>query len=157
MAQWRIAIATEGQRDLYPESFLSSKSERISKIVENFYFGEKMKDYNRLVFVEKNSNFSLWYIHLIYFSLIGYIRLAYGTYKRNRYEAVLLSAFLIIIVIMSYYLLLDWGRYYVHLILFFLLFQFIGISSIFDGIIFYYRQNIMNKSHNYVKSRPTRE
>lgn len=125
MFTWRVNQALY-QVDIFFEAYLPDNFVRIKKVFENFYSPASITHFNSPKFVSFSTE-KYWFIVVILF-LIGFLYSVKLACKKDKSAILLLSSFLLILISMSYYLLLNWSRYYVHLVLYFVLFQSLGLS-----------------------------
>lgn len=128
MFNWRMNMAYNYQAEgnshhhLIPNGAL-----RVKKIFQNFYFSNQVSLFNGIKILETLSKSKMYGIYQFILFMIGSLYLFKLTIKKNIFAIVTLSSFITILVLMSYYLVLDWDRYYVHLLIFFIMFQIFGL------------------------------
>lgn len=108
--------------------FLSGPQLRIQAIFQNFYLDAPY--YNSLTFLNisyKNSYYAPFLFILFIFGLLHSLFLAI---KKNVFHILFVSFFVFQLMAMSYYLIINWDRYFVLLPMFFILFQLNGLYLI---------------------------
>lgn len=126
MFDWRMKIAS-GQASYFKESFLPDGASRVKKIFENFYYSEQVPSFNGIKIFEQlgaSKNYGTYQFILFTLGLLYSFKLAFS---KNITAIVTVCSFITILAFISYYLILDWGRYYAHLPFFFLMFQSLGL------------------------------
>lgn len=130
-------------------AYLPDFSSRIARIYRNFYSKNSLLFYNLPITVKTltNNKFSYTiFLLTIITSLIGVLEVVKGVVKNNKPIQLFLLAFMFIQITTAFYLLIDWDRYYIHLILFFSCLLGLGINKMYLYIV-----SEMNriKSHKY--------
>jgi hypothetical protein len=125
----RYEEATVYQAKAYPKDVISNNILRINKIVTNFYFSEKSLWFNAPWGITRVPFPKLYGPSLFVLMLVGLWEIIVSKHKKV-FAKVMVSSFIVILISMSVYLILDWDRYYVQLILFFVMFQTIGAMRI---------------------------
>ncbi len=115
----------------YPEDKLNNGIHRLKKVFDNFYFSGGTTYHNQYIFF----NFDTTKYPLIqkvnfFLFLVG----LYSTYLKKRS---VLYLFIILLSIMLIYLALDWGRYYIQLVPYFIFFQVSGLLSLAHIVNYY--------------------
>lgn len=126
MYDWRMKVASD-QAAYFKEVNLLNSLIRIENIFENYYFSENKISFNGLRILEDLS-LPLNYQSLLFLPfIIGLLYSFKNALNKNVISVILIISFAIILILMSYYLKLDWARYYIHLTLYFVLFQSLGL------------------------------
>lgn len=125
--RWRhsINLAT-----YFTESYIPPGTTRMWKILENFYFSKQTPYFNGVEIFKSFSQKEDYGIYLFVLFLLGLLYLLKQSFKNNIKTLVFLVSFVLIYMIMVYYLILDWSRYFVHLVLFFTVFQLFGMFTL---------------------------
>src|SRR3989338_1992591 len=118
------ALKDAGLKPIY---FLPDGKSRVKKIFEHFYLSEKSHYFNDTLLSYKLSQSNNYRISLIILFILGLFYSIKLAFKKNLAAIIFLCSFFTIIAIMSCYLILDFKRYYIHLVLFFVLYQSLGI------------------------------
>lgn len=134
--QWRFSEATVAP-------MLQNPGVRIWAVLNHFYLLPQVYTYSGIFSFENFSNSLYFRIYLI-----GSVTAGIGYWSRKAFQketsgVVIMSSFLIILMLMSWYLTLDWPRYYVQLPLFFLVFQFSGLYFGARAVYRYIRLNMI--------------
>ncbi len=127
MFDWRMKVASVYQANSFKEALLPDKVSRVKKIFENFYFSEQVPYFNGIGIVEQIislKNYGTYLFVLFFLGLFYSLKLAL---QKNITAIVICCSFFTSLASMSYYLILDWSRYYAHLPLFFVMFQLLGL------------------------------
>ncbi len=126
MYSHRMQVAQEQTKLGYRNYHLSSPIVRIVTIFNNFLLSKQNIKFNNIYYFPKNSSSAV----LTAFFIFGFIIEVNLARKRKLVSLIILWAFLNILLFMSEYLLLDWDRYYVQLVFFFIYYQCIGFFSL---------------------------
>ncbi|MDO8451453.1 MAG: hypothetical protein Q7S76_01140 [bacterium] len=124
MFDWRMATAG-GQANLFQSASLPTPASRITQIFDNFYNPERISSFNAFLYAESRVPYS-WVLFVLF---LGGITSEVIRIKKDQNKAaiILLVNFFLVLAFMSYYLLLDWNRYYAHLVFFFVYYQSMGL------------------------------
>lgn len=134
MLNLRLKIV-QGQTREYTDTFLPSFKSRLVKIYTRFLDPTRTENFNTPYFLRKDSifynSFSSFFFVLGVFSAL----LKFAKEKNNhRPIKIVTIIFFLTQFIMGWYLVLDWSRYYVQLVIFFVLFEALGIK-LFTGLL----------------------
>lgn len=130
MFDWRMKTAFVYQADRFKENLLPDNITRIRRVFENFYFSENAAYFNGVkIFEQINSlkNYGIYLFVLFFLGLFYSLKLAF---QKNQVAITILSSLALVLAFMTYYLILDWERYYAHLPLFFVILQSFGMLFI---------------------------
>jgi len=131
---WRMKTATTVQSNLSKENYLPNNLLRIKKIFENFYFSKQTTNFNGVKIINKLDLPKIYGITLFILFIFGLVYCLKMAWRKNTAAIIMCGSFFIILLMMSYYLILDWPRYYVQLVLFFAIFQLLGLFLIVKKI-----------------------
>jgi hypothetical protein len=129
MLEWRKLISHR-QANYYSIK-IKPGIDIIKNILNNFYIPPESKYYNGHKLLQKTWPFVYFGSSLVFFYAFGISNLLIQFFKKNVIAIVIISSFLVSQLFMSWYLILDWPRYYVHMVYFFVFIQFVGIVYIF--------------------------
>jgi hypothetical protein len=118
------ALAASIQANLFPEAALKDPIVRLVKIGENFFSPFKIKIFNEVYGLNLESK--LWSFGLIATFVAGILKVFMEAVKGNSHHQFILLMSCVIVVSMLGYLILDWDRYYILLVLPMVYFQLIG-------------------------------
>ena len=121
--------ATVRFAEAYPHTFLPTTKAKFTQIFENFYFGKDYYDFNGLKFIASNIKYGTFLFALFLIGLFVEIK---RMMKDKKLPRVILIFFFTTVVVMTWYLSLNWTRYYIQLVFFFIYYQFTGLFSIAD-------------------------
>jgi len=131
MFEKRMEAATV-QSKQFPSNYLPTPASRLNRIYSNFFSSNYYAcEYNNIYFL---SFFSKYPPILLILFLCGIFSEIYLAAKSNKKSLILLIIFLCILTTMSFYLKLNWDRYYIQLIFFVVFYQYIGLAFLFDRI-----------------------
>ena len=115
----------------YPEVSLTTAGSTLIQIPKNFFSYKYFAGYNLPIFIKPVKY--LGTLMLIFF-LCGIYSEFLLFVKGNKFSYLIFSSFIYILLIMSFYLRLNWDRYFMHLVFFFIYYQVSGITFILDFI-----------------------
>lgn len=118
------------QMKYFYEAAIPNPFFRIEKIFGNFYFSEQTPYFNGIRLLEQLTTFRNYGVYLFIPFLFGLFYLLKNVIQRNLSALIIFFFFISVLGFMAYYLFLDWGRYYVHLVLFFAMLQTLGLYII---------------------------
>ena len=113
------------------------RGQGVKKIFENFYFSEQSQYFNGIKIYEQLGSLKNYGIYLFVLFSLGIVYTLKLVFQKNVTATVILCSIITILAFMNYYLILDWGRYYAHLPLFFTLFQSFGLFSVIQYVLKY--------------------
>lgn len=118
------AIAAKMQSELFPKMVLATPMDRIVKIGVNFFSPLRMKTFNEIY----GMNVESWLLSIgaVLVFLVGLWKVTISAIKDDKYSQYILLMCTGIVVVMSGYLLLDWERYYIQLVLPVVYFELVG-------------------------------
>lgn len=115
-----------------PSSVLATRKSRVLSIFNN-YLGDRFDNFNNYFlirrFIKNNKTLVLWVYRITF--IFGFITFFKRKWKKYWYFGLI---FLLTIWIMSFYLLLNWDRYFVHLTFFFIFFQCYGLVELIKNM-----------------------
>lgn len=126
MFDWRMKVASVYQANTFKEALLPDGITRIKKIFEHFYFADNTSYFNGLRPFEQLSKSINYRGYMIVSFTIGLLYSLKLVFNKNIPAIIVVCSFITVLSVMSYYLVLDWERYYAHLSLFFVMFQSFG-------------------------------
>jgi len=120
----------------FPADYLPTPFSRLNQIYNNFFNSEFYTvEFNNIYM---SSVFNYWpmdyKIILITLFMCGLISDFYHALKGNKKSAILLLTLVCILISMSFYLKLNWGRYFIQLIFFVVLYQILGLFFLLNLI-----------------------
>jgi hypothetical protein len=133
MFDYRMKTAI-GQSKYFSEALIPRGITVIEKIFRNFYFSDQEKYYNGIEILKQLTVLKSYGIYLFILFSFGIISLLKQIHKLNTIAIIIFCSFVIILGFMSYYLILDWGRYFAPLTLFFTMFQSLGLFFVLQYI-----------------------
>ena len=122
----RRVMSAKTQAVMFPEVALNSPVDRLTRIGENFFMPEKMVFFNQ-VFGLKIGNWLLSTIMMIIFG-IGLWGTFIGALKGNKHNLFMILMGGGVVIAAGGYLILDWERYYIQLVLPVVYFQLVGVK-----------------------------
>ncbi len=122
------------QAEVLHESYIPPGVARIKKIFANFYFSRQTQYYNSNKIFKKFVHVKNDGVYLFILFILGLFHLLRQTLKKNITAIIVLISFLLILGFTICYLILDWARYYIHLVLFFSIFQYLGLFFLIQFI-----------------------
>jgi lysophospholipase L1-like esterase len=126
-------FAAKIQSELFPEQVLSNPIQRISRMGVNFFSPNKLAQFNGIYGIESNQ---LWIsLGLILVFGWGIVMATMESIKGNKWQQFMLLVSGGTVLTMSDYLLLDWDRYYILLVLPVIYFQILGTKELILKII----------------------
>lgn len=125
--RWETALSQARQ---FSNSYIPPGRMRMWKILKNFYFSRQTPYFNGVEIFKSFSQKKNYGIYLFVLFLLGLLYLLEQNFKKNIKTIIILVSFVLIYMIMVYYLILDWPRYFVHLVLFFSIFQLFGLLTL---------------------------
>ena len=135
------SVQASDQAKQYPDFNLTSFASRIKHIYYNFLLNPKEHcHYNGVYFFNlKSCSINIFFYAKLLAFIFGLIAFIYKTHLHRDVQNILfLMLFIFLQIVMGFYLVLDWDRYYVHLIYFFTFFTVYGsitIIRIFHGFV----------------------
>ncbi len=130
--QWRNTVALS-QIKQFPNDYLSSYIDRVKQIFINFLYTKDPQIYNSIllpngIFIFKNQ--VLIFINNILF-IFGLLFLLYSLFKK-RYSSsnIVLITFLFSIFAMSFFLYLNWERYLIQFVFFFIFIKIFAVGQL---------------------------
>lgn len=127
MFDFRTKIATQYQAKAFPKDYLPDGISRVERIFENFYSPETGSAFNGVKVFSGASPAINYESYLAILFALGLIFAAQQAVNKNTLAIVFLCTFAVVLALMCYYLVLDWARYYVQLVLFFVACQSLGL------------------------------
>lgn len=131
MFDWRMKEASVCLAHGSNEICLPNWGLRISRIFENFYFSKQSSYFNGVGMLNQvpatPKNYGIYVFALFGVGLFYSLKLAFN---KTVSAITIVCSFITALLLMGYYLILDWNRYYVPLSLFFLMFQLFGLSVV---------------------------
>lgn len=124
MFEWRRLISH--RQAYYYKIKIDPGVNIIKNIFNNFYIPPESAYYNGHKLMAKIWSFKTYGPTLIFFYAFGLINLLLQIVKRKVIPVVIIASFFIAQFFMSWYLILDWPRYYVHMVYFFVFIQLVG-------------------------------
>jgi len=124
--QFRLDEAS-AQSVLRWKAYLPTPYSRFTQIFRNFYDPSSATGFNGLYLL--TSKIPVNHPVLLILFLSGIIYEIIRIYKGNKTSFILLVTFMVVLCTTSGYLILNWERYYVHLVMFFVLYQGIGLFA----------------------------
>lgn len=143
MFNYRMRIA-KIQTIIFPEVSIPSGLSRVQKIFEKFYFSKNIFLFNGFFPIKQLQTVNNYGGYLFALFVLGLIDL-FKNFKKTLFAKTILFSFFLVFGFMTYYLLLDWERYYIPLVLFFVLFQSFGIFFISKYIYKFFKRLIFKK------------
>lgn len=134
---WRIKTAFIYQAKGYPESFLPNGISRVKKIFVHFYSSEQRTYFNGVKIFNEAPVLKNYEGSLIVLFVLGFLLIVKQAYNKNTAAIVFICSLVTILAFMSYYLALDWDRYYAHLPLFFITAQSLGLCLVVKNSFIY--------------------
>lgn len=141
--QYRIDEAS-AQSVLRWKAFLPTPLSRLIQIFRNFYDPASTMKFNGLyslpsIIPPNHPVLLLLFLNGIIYEIIR-------VYKGNKTSFILLATFIVVLCSMSGYLVLNWERYYIHLVMFFVMYQSIGLFAFAHTIIGFYKKYFRNEN-----------
>ena len=147
MFEWRMKEASVCLIKGTYENCLLDWSSRIKRIFENFYFNKRALYFNGNKVFEQFNSLKYYGICLFGLFILGLLYLLRLAFNKHINAIVTVCSFVTVLVLMGYYLILDWDRYYVHLVLFFLLFQLLGLYIVIKYALLFVKK-VTRRSRN---------
>lgn len=144
MVQYRFDLSHRQAVNFTADIPLGFRS-TLKQIFENFFVNKNVLGFNNLVF---NKNYNSFGLALFIFFTLGLISEIGEIKKGNKLAKILLISFISTLLITASYITINWPRYYIHLVLFFIYYQisgFISFLRIWKGIIL---ENVTNYFKN---------
>ena len=113
---------------IFPDVSLPSAASRFAKFFSNFYITKDAGLYNAIYML--NIPGYSWIAFVLF--LVGIFCEAFMTYKRKKVSFLIIFSFFISFGALCNYLLLNWPRYYVHMVVFIILFEGFGLYFFFQ-------------------------
>lgn len=121
------------------DKHLSTPISRITKVFENFYFQNDEPAFADNIITKDKISFYQYNWFLIILFIIGFISLIQNVIKKNITAIIIITTFTGTLLTLSYYLVIDWSRYYVHLIFFIIFIQTLGLFTLFKKLHRYFK------------------
>lgn len=137
------------QASQYPSQKLPTYSDRITSVYSNFIFdSEKHCHFNGQFFLHERFCMSAVSFYMKVILFFGGTVIFLNKIRRNvtHPRVLIFTCFLFINLMASFYLLLNWDRYYVHFIYFMILFQVVAVTSILQFATKRYKNNQLYKA-----------
>ena len=119
----------------FPNDYLPTPISRLNQIYVNFFNSDYYTNtFNNLYFTPLITKHSLanYPALLIFIFSNGIFSELYYAFKGSKKSVILLLVFTCILITMSFYLKLNWERYYIQLVLFIVLYQTIGVIFLYN-------------------------
>jgi hypothetical protein len=121
------------QTQIFPDSYLNSPISRMQRVYENFFTSKNSLKFNNFIYFNPIGK----HPHLFFgFFLLGIIFEIKQVLIGNKRSFIFLLSFLLFFLITLNYLSLDWDRYYIHLVFFIILYEYLGLIILIKKTLF---------------------
>lgn len=123
---------------------LSSPQMRMRAVFQNFYI--EAPQYNSLIFFNISYKNQYYAPCLFILFVFGFLHSLFLAFRKNIFHILFVSSFIFQLMAMSYYLIINWDRYFVLLPVFFILFQLNGLYLMLKHALYFIRAAVFTQN-----------